>query len=552
MSLLKENHVLTRTESGSKAHGHENHHADEYESPVLRLLPEILVLIFSFLVGADPTSSAGDVPEGHPEVRLGWITVTHVCSFWRQVALEHRTLWARPRFNLSHEWTGEMLRRAGNAPLELILSEEFVPFPPSKSDAASVISQLLHRLSALIIEEGALSSPVLNSLVSPAPLLETLSITSGQITLLPQSLFSGNVPKLCDLYLVNVFPAWTPAAFTGLKRLRVIIDRHMETSQTPTYPELFGLLQSLPHLEVLSLTGCLPIGPFPEFLVDRMTLVPNLRCLSLDGHTFGCRQILEHVNFSPEVAISMTCLTDDITGQECCDILPLLMSRLPQPSLGTLDVSWKDRFDRTFSISGDSSWHEDENTELPRFLSCRGARLSVAFNFKFLLWSLQQKVRLLKAVCCALPTDELRVLTGTLDLGNGAWPEVFGGHQKLQHIRVGSLSTLHSLVPFLGQDGVYPDLKSLTFVDVDLSAKPSETIALMKQLNLSRPPKMSRVIIDACRVRRELVGNMRAAAPDLEIRWDENENQGSDNLECRISPVRKIEYTMPQSHRKIQ
>jgi hypothetical protein len=540
----------TRTESGSKAHGHENHPADEYESPVSRLLPEILVLIFSFLVEANPTSSAGDVPVGmgHPEVRLGWITVTHVCSFWRQVALEHRTLWAHHRFNLSHEWTSEMLRRAGDAPLELTLSEEFVPFPPSENDVATVISQLLHRVSALTIEEGAL--PALNSLVSPAPLLETLSITSGQITLLPQSLFSGNAPNLRDLYLGNVFPVWTPAAFTGLKRLRVVIDRHMETSHTPTYPELFDLLQSLPHLEVLSLTGCLPLGPFPQFLVDRMTPVPNLRYLSLDGHTFGCRQILEHLNFPPEVAISMTCLTDDITGQECCDILPLLMSRLPQPSLGTLDVSWKDRFDRTFSISGDSTWHGEENTEPPPFLSRRGARLSVTFNFKFLLWSLQQKVRLLNAVCSALPTEELRVLTGTLDLGNGAWPEVFGGHQKLQHIRVGSLSTLHSLVPFLGQEGVYPDLKSLTFVDVDLSAKPSEAVALMKQLNSSRPPKMSRVIIDACRVGRELVGNMRAAAPDLEIRWDENENEGSVKPECR-TPMRKIEYTMPQSYRKL-
>jgi hypothetical protein len=130
---------------------------------------------------------------------------------------------------------------------------------------------------------------------------------------------------------------------------------------------------------------------------------------------------------------------------------------------------------------------------------------------------------MLKAVCSALPTEELRVLTGTLDLGNDAWPEVFGGYQRLQHIRVGSLSTLRSLVPFLGQEGVYPDLKSLTFLDVDLGAKPSETITLMKQLNSSRPPKMSTVIIDGCRIKREFVRTMRAAAPVLEIRWDEDD-----------------------------
>lgn len=462
---------------------------------------------------------------GHPEVRLGWIAVTHVCSFWRLVALEHRTLWTHHQYNLSHEWTVEMLRRAGDAPLELTLSEEFVPFPPHKSDAATVISRLLHRVCALTIGEGALTSSTLNSLASPAPLLNTLSVTSSQIAFLPRYLFSGNAPKLCDLYLGNVFPAWTTAAFTGLRRLCVVVDRHMDTSHTPTYLELFDLLQSMPHLEVLLLRGCLPLGPFPHHLVDHTTLVPNLQYLFLDGHTFGCRQILEHLNLPPEVVVSLTCLTDDMTGQECCDILPLLMSRLPQPSLGTLDVSWKDRFDRAFNIDGDSTWHEDENTEEPQFQSRRGTRLSVKFNFKFLLWSAEQKVRLLKAVCSALPTEELRVLTGTLDLGNDPWPKIFEGHQRLRHIRVGSFSTLRSLVPFLGQDNVYPGLKSLTFSNVDLSSNPSESIALMKQLHFSKPPRMSTVIIGACRVKRQLVGEMKAAAPNLEIRWDENEGR---------------------------
>lgn len=539
----------TRTEYGLEANELENRLAHAHEPPVSRLLSEILVLIFAFLVEANPTtSSAGDIPEGigRPQVRLGWITVTHVCSFWRRVALEHRILWTHHRFDLGLEWSAEMLRRAGDAPLELTLSEEFVPFPPSKSDVATVISRLLYRASALTIEEGAFTLAVLDSLALPAPLLDSLSITSNHLALLPQSFFLGNVPKLRDLYLSNVLPVWTTAAFTGLKRLCVFLDRFMDTSHIPTYPELFDSLQSMPHLEVLVLRGCLPLGPFPHSLGDRMIQMPNLQHLFLDGHTFGCHQILGHLNFPREAVVSVTCLTDDMTGQDCCDILPLLISRLPRPSLGTLDVSWKDRFDRAFNISGDSTWHEDENAKQPQFLSRRGNRLSVRFNFKFLLWSAEQKVRMLKAVCSALPTEELRVLTGNLDLGKDAWPEVFGGHQRLQHIRVGSLPTLRSLVPFLSQEGVYPDLKSLTLLDVDLSAKSGDTIILMKQLNSSRPPKMSTVIIDACRIKRELVRAMRAAAPDLEIRWDgdrdgDESQEGFDKLEYRISRARKIE-----------
>ncbi|KAH8988617.1 hypothetical protein EDB92DRAFT_1947979 [Lactarius akahatsu] len=386
-----------------------------------------------------------------------------------------------------------MLRRAGDAPLELTLSEQFVPFPPSKCDAPTVISQLLHRVSALTIKERAFTLPVLDSLTSPAPLLDTLSITSSQLALLPQSLISANAPKLRDLYLRNVLPAWTTAIFTGLKRLCVVLDRHMDASHVPTYPELFDTLQ---------------VHAPPRR--DRMIQVPNLQHLFLAGHTFGCHQILKHLNFPREAVVSVTCLTDDLTGQDCCNILPLLISRLPRPSLGTLDVSWKDRFDRAFNISGDSTWHEDEDAKQPRA---------------------EQKVRMLKAVCAALPTDELRVLTGNLDLGTNAWSEVLGGHQRLQHIRVGSLSTLRSFVLFLSQEGVYPDLKSLTLFNVDLCAKPDDTIALMKQLNSNRPPKLSTVVIDACRLRRELVLAMKAAAPDLEIRWDGNGDESPEGFD---------------------
>ncbi|KAI9447800.1 hypothetical protein H4582DRAFT_1896487 [Lactarius indigo] len=541
MSLRVEDHAPPRTEYGLNANERLAH---AHEAPVSRLLSEILVLIFAFLAEASPTtSSAGDIPEGFgpPRVRLGWITVTHVCSFWRHVALDHRTLWTHHRFDLGPEWTTEMLRRAGDAPLELTLSEEVVPFPPSNSDAATVISQLFHRVSALTIKERAFTPPVLDSLASPAPLLDTLSITSGQLALLPQSHFSGNAPRLRDLYLSNVLPTWTTAAFTRLKRLCVVLDRQMDTSHVPTYPELFDTLQSMPHLEVLMLRGCLPLGLFPHSLGDRTVQVPNLQHLFLDGHTFGCHQILKHLNFPREAVVSVTCLTEDITGQDCCDILPLLISRLPRPSLETLDVSWKDRFDRAFNISGDSTWHEDEDAKVPQFLSRRENRLSVRFNFKFLLWSAEQKVRMLKAVCSALPTDDLRVLTGNLDLGKDAWSEVFGSHQRLQHIRVGSLSTLRSLVPFLSQEGVYPDLKSLTLHDIDLGAQPSDILTLIKQLNSRRPPKLSTVIIDACRPRWELFSVMKAVAPNLEIRCDGESQERFDKVEYRLSRVRKIE-----------
>jgi hypothetical protein len=129
----------------------------------------------------------------------------------------------------------------------------------------------------------------------------------------------------------------------------------------------------------------------------------------------------------------------------------------------------------------------------------------------------------LKTVFGALPTEELRVLDGKLDLGKEAWSETFGDLQELCHVRVGSLSTLHSLLPFLGREGVYPKLVSLTLRDMDLSPKRGAAVPLIDKLKSGRPPKLNKVFIENCRIRRDLVDWMRAAVPGVGIEWDEIE-----------------------------
>jgi len=94
---------------------------------------KLLAIIFFSTQKANSTNSEGNgiIPERNDPgaVRLGWITVTHVCGFWRQVALDCRNLWTHSRFDLGLEWTTEMLRRARDAPLDLTFSEAVVPFP---------------------------------------------------------------------------------------------------------------------------------------------------------------------------------------------------------------------------------------------------------------------------------------------------------------------------------------------------------------------------------------------------------------------------------------
>ncbi|KAI0039928.1 hypothetical protein FA95DRAFT_1462389, partial [Auriscalpium vulgare] len=54
--------------------------------PVSRLPPEILSAVFSILTDIDR-------PRNHGK-SLAWISITHVCRKWRDVALNNPTLWS--------------------------------------------------------------------------------------------------------------------------------------------------------------------------------------------------------------------------------------------------------------------------------------------------------------------------------------------------------------------------------------------------------------------------------------------------------------------------
>jgi len=237
----------------------------------------------------------------------------------------------------------------------------------------------------------------------------------------------------------------------------------------------------------------------------------------------GFRQVLEHLEFPPETIVKGTCITDDMTGKEYCDVLPLMLSYLPRPSLETLGVSWGDRYDRGFHIWGYSTSHEEENSQKPSFFLQGRQCFSIGFQFKFLLWSAAQKLRILKTVCSALPTEKLRVLSGKLDLGKDAWAELFGNHKDLRHVRVCSLSTLGSLIPFLSREGVYPNLVSLTLHDMDLSPNRAAPVPFIDGLKTGGSTKPSKLFIENCRIRQDSVDWMRAAVPGVEIVLDEME-----------------------------
>jgi len=154
---------------------------------------------------------------------------------------------------------------------------------------------------------------------------------------------------------------------------------------------------------------------------------------------------------------------------------------------------WGSRFDRNFNFRGYSTSHEEENSgKTPVFFLEANPCFSIEFQFKFLLWSAEQKLRILKTVCSALPTDELRILSGKLDLGKDAWPEIFGGASGTSPLFASaSLSTLDSAHPAPWPRGSVPG-KSChwTLRDMDLLSKQGVAVSLLiNKLKTGRPPK---------------------------------------------------------------
>ncbi|KAI0059430.1 hypothetical protein BV25DRAFT_1788720, partial [Artomyces pyxidatus] len=83
---------------------------------------DVLVLVFELLAAERPAGLAshpGNVDGDVRKAMLGWIAVTHVCSRWRQVALDAHALWAKPTCDLGPMWLDRMVARSRNVPLSL-------------------------------------------------------------------------------------------------------------------------------------------------------------------------------------------------------------------------------------------------------------------------------------------------------------------------------------------------------------------------------------------------------------------------------------------------
>jgi hypothetical protein len=177
-------------------------------APISSLPGEVLSDVFRFNVEDDNfeyDSPAFGTNGTAPTLK----TVTHVCSYWRQVALASHCLWSEAlNFLDEHpDWTLQMLRRSGGLPLKIhadlrVLQGRWC------SDVKRVATNVglgLDFISQVQSVHLCAKSPafghLLKAMKSGAPALESLSLAYVHdivtpLCQIPKSLFDSSMPVL--------------------------------------------------------------------------------------------------------------------------------------------------------------------------------------------------------------------------------------------------------------------------------------------------------------------------------------------------------------------
>src|SRR6202035_935434 len=106
--------------------------------------PELLRMIFKAC--ADPPYAEQEPSYWCTARSMRWIAITHVCRYWRSVALGYSDLWKRLHF-FNSNITKEMIRRSQGANLEVIMDPSW-KFIKGSTFVPMVLPEL-HRVSVL-------------------------------------------------------------------------------------------------------------------------------------------------------------------------------------------------------------------------------------------------------------------------------------------------------------------------------------------------------------------------------------------------------------------
>ncbi|KAI0051940.1 hypothetical protein FA95DRAFT_1592984 [Auriscalpium vulgare] len=184
--------------------------------PIARLAPELLRAIFTFCSEVDWIGY-------RPKFHAGWLTVTHVCERWRDVALGHSGLWAANiSSSLGPTWTDAFVQRAQKVPLTLHV------YGPLEDWRLRFLANNMPRTACLKVDFPAKHHP--GAFSTDAPLLTTLKMdvtdtaTHMDREVLSDNFLGGHAPMLRKLYITSncvAMPWMTLSIFASITSLHL-------------------------------------------------------------------------------------------------------------------------------------------------------------------------------------------------------------------------------------------------------------------------------------------------------------------------------------------
>lgn len=245
-------------------------------------------------------------PSCLPEVGpYTWIRVTHVCRYWRNVALTNPLLWSQIVLTRSLDCIQTMIARSQQTPLTVQnytscrMGECAMPM-----HALRLVLLQLHRIRAVeLCIKWWVFDDIAPALEKPTPLLESfkLSTPSGLHDtgfVPPVVRFSqvSGVPPLKDLTLCSYgFPWSNPTSFRCLNSLHI----QKGSPYCPHVEDVLRALRFMPDLSSLRLddifytsskaTGSLPVLP-------DVVRLGSLKELTLSGDSISCATLLNSLD----------------------------------------------------------------------------------------------------------------------------------------------------------------------------------------------------------------------------------------------------------------
>ena len=372
-------------------------------SPISSLPPEVFAAIFSFLC----------VPR-KPYHYLARLHISHVCHQWREIALHQPFLWNHVDFN-KLSWAGatEMLVRAKLVPLYLNSRV------PSHRWRYNEYCRLGKELQARILRichlsvsaKSTLLGCTLKELVSPAPTLESLSLSSrgeSQKLDVPNTLFNGHIPKLSCLELRNCDINWKSPLFKGLEYLEII-----KPFKRPSLVVWLEALNEMPQLKILTLHSASPISPPLPFNVERAVTLPSLTHLDISAPVGDCALALAHLDLP---VLTWLCVTVILHGDSdnVQRILPYVARHAhgPQDTQPLQSLLFRNRTNYLDFLAWPVPDIDIEVHDPPALLGV-ALPTRVALSFQSTDWGVDNnQIDILDWVITTLPLDGLVILTG--------------------------------------------------------------------------------------------------------------------------------------------